>query len=62
MAVRAVSRTVFVNSVSSILRRVVTVVQASQRTLSDYCSIDEHIFWLSEEQKQVMHLYFFRDS
>jgi hypothetical protein len=58
----AVRKAVLVNGVCSVLRRVVTVVQASQRSLSDYSSIDEHIFYLSEEQKQVMHLYFFRDS
>jgi hypothetical protein len=53
---------VLVNSVSSILRKVVAIVHTSQRSLSDYYSIDEHIFGLSEEQKQVMHLYFFHDS
>jgi hypothetical protein len=58
----AVRKAVFVNSVCSILRRVVTVDQASRRSMSDYCLVDEHTFWLSEEQKQVMHLYFFRDS
>jgi hypothetical protein len=51
-----------VNIISSTLRRAVTVAQASQRSLSDYCSIDENIFWLSEEQKQVIHLYFFQGS
>jgi hypothetical protein len=58
----SVRKALLVNTVSSILRRVASVVQVSRRSLSDYYSIDEHIFWLSEEQKQVMHLYFFRDS
>jgi hypothetical protein len=59
MAGRAVMLT---NIISSTLRRAVTVVHPSQRSLSDYCSIDENIFWLSQEQKQVIHLWFFHDK
>jgi hypothetical protein len=58
----AVRKVVLVNSICCMLRRAVTIVQVSRRSLSDYYGIDEHLFGLSEEQKQVMHLYFFRYS
>jgi hypothetical protein len=58
MSVMALRRAVCRNSVSTLLRRSVAVTNAIQRSLSNYFSIDEHIYGLTEEQKQVItHLY-----
>jgi hypothetical protein len=60
MSAMALRRAMCGNSVSTLLRRSVTVTNAIQRSLSNYFSIDEHIYGLTEEQKQVItHLYIF---
>jgi hypothetical protein len=60
MSAMALRGAVYRNSVSTLRRRLVTVTNAIQRSLSNYFSIDEHIYGLTEEQKQVItHLYIF---
>ena len=60
MSAMALRRAVCGNSVSTLLRSSVTVTNAIQRSLSNYFPIDEHIYGLTEEQKQVVtHLYIF---
>ena len=54
MSAMALRRAVYRNSVSTLLRRSVTVTNAIQRSLSNYFSVDEHIFGLTDEQKQVI--------
>lgn len=51
----ALSKAVFVNRFSTLLTRVAGS-SASERRLSNYYPIDEHIFGLSEEQKLVIKL------
>jgi len=48
-----VQRAMCGNSVSTLLRRSVTVTNSIQRSLSNYFPIDEHIYGLTEEQKQL---------
>jgi hypothetical protein len=47
------------NGILTVLRSV-TVTNSIQRSLSNYFPVDEHIYGLTEEQKQVItHLYIF---
>jgi len=58
MSAMALRSAVYWNGVAALLRRSVTGTNAIQRSLSNYFPIDEHIYGLTEEQKQVVtHLY-----
>jgi hypothetical protein len=60
MSAMALRGALYRNSISTLLRRSVTGTNAIQRSLSNYLPIDEHIYGLTEEQKQVItHLYTF---
>jgi len=50
----ALRRAVYRNGVATLLRRSVTATNAIQRSLSNYFPIDEHIYGVTEEQKQVV--------
>jgi hypothetical protein len=50
----ALREVMLVYRVSTLLRRAGALSHASQRSLSNYYPIDEHLFGLTEEQKQVI--------
>jgi hypothetical protein len=56
----ALQKAVYLNGVTNLLRRSVAVTHGTHRVLSNYFAIDEYIFGLTQEQKQVMtYLYIF---
>ena len=60
MSVMMLRRALCRNNISTLLRSSVTGTNAIQRSLSNYFPIDEHIYGLTEEQKQVItHSYIF---
>ena len=54
MSVMMLRRALCRNNISTLLRSSVTGTNAIQRSLSNYFPIDEHIYGLTEEQKQVI--------
>ncbi|GFG40427.1 hypothetical protein Cfor_01596 [Coptotermes formosanus] len=49
----ALQKAVYLNGVTNLLRRSVAVTHGTHRVLSNYFAIDEYIFGLTQEQKQL---------